>query len=64
MHLGDESEVRQVEEAPPWHPPVLALWHWRFKLQGVVMMRKKVLSLKASERKEADRRVATLASLC
>lgn len=25
MQLGDESEVRQVEEAPQWHPPVLGL---------------------------------------
>lgn len=23
MKPGDESEVRQVEEAPHWHPPVL-----------------------------------------
>lgn len=25
MQLGDESEVRQVEESPQWHPPVLGL---------------------------------------
>lgn len=30
----------------------------RFRLQGVLMMRKKVLSLEASETKEAERRVA------
>lgn len=46
MHnaLGDKSELRQVEEAPLWHPPVLGLAAKnRSRLQGVVVIKESLV---------------------